>query len=38
MFFHLDDEEGNNNLIGGERGMCVIKFEANILVNHWNDM
>lgn len=23
MFFHLDDEEGNNNLIGGERGMHV---------------
>jgi hypothetical protein len=23
MFFHLDDEEGNNNHIGGERGMYV---------------
>jgi hypothetical protein len=38
MFFHLDDEEGNNNLIGGERGMHVNFFEANIFVNHWNDM
>ncbi len=33
MFFHLDDEEGNNNHIGGERGMDVKKFEANIFVN-----
>jgi hypothetical protein len=37
-FFHLDDEEGNNNLMGGERGMHVKTFEANICVNHWNDM
>jgi hypothetical protein len=32
MFFHLDDEEGNNNLISGERGMHVNFFEANIFV------
>ncbi len=30
MFFHLNDEDKNNNIVGGERGMHVTKFETNI--------
>ncbi len=32
MFFHLNHEDKNNNIVGGERRMHVTKFETNIFV------